>query len=125
MRLLGVGVANFTGSAQEELFFDADDPTPEVTEQAPRSAPVMRRRHGRQDAWLPGLEVEHAEYGRGWVWGAGHGVVTVRFETRQSGVGPVRSLRADDPALHPAELLPMAWQVPDEVDENELSVDEL
>ena len=125
VRLLGVGVANFTGSAQEELFFDADDPTPEVTEQVSRSAPVMRRRHGRQDAWLPGLEVEHAEYGRGWVWGAGHGVVTVRFETRQSGVGPVRSLRADDPALHPAELLPMAWQVPDEVDENELSVDEL
>ena len=48
----------------------------------------------------PGAEVEHDEHGRGWVWGSGLGVVTVRFETRRTGIGPVRSLRADDPALH-------------------------
>ncbi|TIC88566.1 DNA polymerase IV [Nocardioides sp. GY 10113] len=50
--------------------------------------------------WPPGADVEHAEHGRGWVWGAGRGVVTVRFETAETGPGPVRSLRADDPDLH-------------------------
>ena len=40
-------------------------------------------------------------YGRGWVWGAGRGIVTVRFETAETPPGPVRSLPADDPALSP------------------------
>ena len=40
-------------------------------------------------------------HGRGWVWGAGRGVVTVRFETATTGPGRVLSLRADDPALRP------------------------
>ncbi|MGE4364147.1 MAG: DNA polymerase IV, partial [Mycolicibacterium sp.] len=35
----------------------------------------------------------------GWVQGAGHGVMTVRFETRGPGPGPARTFRADDPAL--------------------------
>jgi len=37
--------------------------------------------------------------GAGWVWGAGKGVVTVRFETAGTGPGPVRSYRDDDPDL--------------------------
>jgi DNA polymerase-4 len=41
----------------------------------------------------------HAEHGRGWVWGSGVGRVTVRFETAETGPGPVRTFRADDPAL--------------------------
>lgn len=49
--------------------------------------------------WAAGLDVVHAEHGRGWVWGAGRGVVTVRFETALTPPGPVRSFRADDPAL--------------------------
>ena len=47
----------------------------------------------------PGMDVVHDEHGRGWVWGAGRGVVTVRFETAETPPGPVRSLPADDPAL--------------------------
>ncbi|MBM9460553.1 DNA polymerase IV [Nocardioides sp. zg-536] len=60
----------------------------------------------RGTQWSPGLDVVHAEHGRGWVWGAGRGVVTVRFETAQSSPGPVRSFRADDPALS-------RWRPPD------------
>ena len=41
------------------------------------------------------------DHGRGWVWGAGRGIVTVRFETAETPPGPVRSLSADDPALSP------------------------
>ncbi len=110
VRLLGVGVANFTAAAQEELFWSADEPSP-VDEQVVRAVPTMKRRFGADRTWVAGQDVEHDLHGRGWVWGAGHGVVTVRFETRLTGVGPVRSLPADDPGLRPAALLPMAWQV--------------
>ena len=51
--------------------------------------------------WSPGMDVVHDEMGRGWVWGSGRGVVTVRFETAETPAGPVRSYAADDPALHP------------------------
>lgn len=110
VRLLGVGVANFTTSAQEELFWIGDEPSP-VDEEVIRGIPAMKRRHGLAHEWVAGMEVEHDELGRGWVWGAGHQVVTVRFESRLTGVGPVRSLASDDPALRPAELLPMTWQL--------------
>ena len=49
--------------------------------------------------WLPGLDVEHDDHGRGWVWGSGLGRVTVRFETRDTPPGPVRTFAADDSAL--------------------------
>lgn len=54
----------------------------------------------RATTWLPGVDVIHDEFGQGWVWGAGLGRVTVRFETAVTGPGPVRTFRADDPALH-------------------------
>ena len=47
----------------------------------------------------------HPEHGHGWVQGAGHGRVTVRFETRSTGPGRARTLAADDPALRPADPL--------------------
>jgi DNA polymerase-4 len=47
------------------------------------------------------MDVEHDEMGRGWVWGSGRGIVTVRFETAETEPGPVRSYPADDPALRP------------------------
>ncbi len=46
-------------------------------------------------AWRVGDDVTHRELGHGWVQGAGHGVVTVRFETRSSGPGPARTFPAD------------------------------
>jgi DNA polymerase-4 len=50
---------------------------------------------------VPGMDVEHDTHGRGWVWGAGRGIVTVRFETAETPPGPVRSLPTDDPSLTP------------------------
>jgi DNA polymerase-4 len=47
--------------------------------------------------------VTHDEHGRGWVWGSGLGRVTVRFETRDTPPGPVRTFSVDDPALHPVD----------------------
>ncbi|MGN6245800.1 MAG: DNA polymerase IV [Motilibacteraceae bacterium] len=62
--------------------------------------------------WVPGQDVLHDEHGRGWVWGAGLGRVTVRFEDRTTPPGPVRTLDADDPALSPADPLPLARAEP-------------
>jgi len=98
VRLLGVGVSGLADWIQEDLFGDDgedDEPPPEV------EAPTLRR-----SSWAPGMDVEHDELGRGWVWGSGRGVVTVRFETALTAPGPVRSYPVDDPALH-------VWQPPD------------
>jgi DNA polymerase-4 len=104
VRLLGVGVSGLADWVQEDLFGETDtaEPLPEV------EVPHHSRR-----TWAPGMDVEHAEHGRGWVWGSGRGVVTVRFETAATGPGPVRSFSMDDPALS-------AWQSaaePDDPDE--------
>ena len=45
--------------------------------------------------WRIGDDVAHRDFGHGWVQGAGHGVVTVRFETRSSGPGQARTFPAD------------------------------
>ena len=42
-----------------------------------------------------GDDVAHREFGHGWVQGAGHGVVTVRFETRAFGPGSGPDVPAD------------------------------
>ncbi|NUS50991.1 MAG: DNA polymerase IV [Nocardioidaceae bacterium] len=101
VRLLGVGVSGLADWIQEDLFegyggeVDAE-PEPISDETAQALTSVMR---GRQ--WAPGSDVVHAEHGPGWVWGSGVGRVTVRFETAQTGPGPVRTFRADDPDLTP------------------------
>jgi DNA polymerase-4 len=93
VRLLGVGVSGLADWIQDDLF--GDDEPDEETPVADLPDPAQAR------SWVPGLDVVHDELGRGWVWGAGRGIVTVRFETAESAPGPVRSLRADDPALSP------------------------
>ncbi len=55
------------------------------------------------DGWRIGDDVTHRELGHGWVQGAGHGVVTVRFETRGSGPGAARTFAADSRRHHPGE----------------------
>ena len=47
------------------------------------------------------MDVEHEVHGRGWVWGSGRGVVTVRFETAETGPGRVLSFAVADPELAP------------------------
>lgn len=101
VRLIGIGVSNFTRAAQERLF-DEETEVPLVetrTEVAPDTSGVRGR------GFFPGADVVHDEHGRGWVWGAGLGRITVRFETRLTGPGPVRTFRDDDPALRPASDL--------------------
>ena len=92
VRLLGVGVSGLADWVQEDLFGDVaddDDPAAELPD-----LPTARMR-----TWPPGADVVHASLGPGWVWGSGRGVVTVRFETRESPAGPVRSFPVDDPDL--------------------------
>lgn len=108
VRLLGVGASNFSTAAQEDLFQLDDDAQLGHPLSAASEITTSRRRH--IDGWAPGLDVSHDELGRGWVWGSGAGVVTVRFETRYTGIGPVRSFASDDPALHLAPHLPMEWE---------------
>ncbi|MEI2712869.1 MAG: DNA polymerase IV [Nocardioides sp.] len=91
VRLLGVGVSGLADWIQEELFAD---------EQAPEEEPEPVELPRRLVTWAPGVDVVHDEHGRGWVWGSGRGVVTVRFETRDTPPGPVRSFPVEDPSLH-------------------------
>jgi len=120
VRLLGVGVAGLTDLLQEDLFSidaeaEVDDPSaaapvvaaaedPRTEDERPSGgvdaeAAGLHRMRRRLD-WPPGADVQHDDHGRGWVWGAGLGRVTVRFETADSPPGPVRTFVDDDPALH-------------------------
>jgi DNA polymerase-4 len=103
VRLLGVGVSGLADWVQEDLFGETAD---EEDEELLPEADVPR--HSRS-TWAPGMDVVHTEMGRGWVWGSGRGVVTVRFETAESPAGPVRSYPDDDPAL-------TAWRTPEPQD---------
>jgi len=93
VRLLGVGVSGLADWIQDDLWQDEE---PEEVREPEIALPPPRRA-----GWPPGLDVEHDLHGRGWVWGSGRGVVTVRFETAETGPGRVLSLAADDPALRP------------------------
>jgi len=99
VRLLGVGVSGLADWIQDDLFADqdTDDEVDEVDALTESALALVARRRG----WAPGMDVRHDVHGRGWVWGAGRGVVTVRFETAETPPGRVLSLAADDPALHP------------------------
>ena len=59
--------------------------------------------HTETSVWPATIDVYHPEYGHGWVQGSGHGVVSVRFETRTTGKGLVRSFPVDTPELIPAD----------------------
>ncbi|MBC3191248.1 DNA polymerase IV [Pseudonocardia sp. C8] len=61
--------------------------------------------------WRAGDDVHHPGHGHGWVQGAGHGRVTIRFETAQTGPGPSRTLDAADPDLTRADPLG-SWRAP-------------
>jgi DNA polymerase-4 len=100
VRLLGVGVSGLADWVQEDLFPDpraADAPLEDPG--APHAEQLDRLTSRR--GWWPGMDVIHEERGQGWVWGSGAGRVTVRFETAETGPGPVHTFRADDPALSP------------------------
>jgi DNA polymerase-4 len=94
VRLLGVGVSGLADWIQDDLFAAGDD---EPGQTAPIDDMPDDRVMGQ--TWSPGLDVVHATLGPGWVWGAGRGRVTVRFETKDTPDGPIRTFAADDPDL--------------------------
>lgn len=98
VRLLGVSLAGL-GDEPPPALFDTSAPAPvTVGEEAESPVDVAR-------PWRTGDDVAHVEHGHGWVQGAGHGRVTVRFETRGTGPGRARTFPADDPALARADAL--------------------
>ena len=65
----------------------------------------MNRRAGGSATTLT-----HPVHGHGWVQGAGHGVVSVRFETRATGPGLMRTFAIDSADLTPADPVDsLAW----------------
>ena len=103
-------MAGLTDVLQEDLFGDEDGESGEgesgdgglsdeggqaAAEAAPATVEPEQVR-----TWSPGHDVVHDQHGPGWVWGSGLGRVTVRFETAETGPGPVRTFAVDDPALH-------------------------
>lgn len=98
VRLVGVGFSGLTEVRQEPLFAD-----PELADAAQTSdigvPDTLTDVAATAPGWRIGDDVSHVEHGHGWVQGAGHGVLTVRFETRAHGPGVARTFRGDDPAL--------------------------
>jgi DNA polymerase-4 len=117
VRLLGVGVSGLTPWVQPDLFEGEPDgpdddpgdaePPPTATDEPPAPGGASRASERR---WRPGQDVVHATHGAGWVWGSGLGRVTVRFETRTTAPGPVRTFDAADPLLQPAPPLVTAGE---------------
>ncbi len=105
IRLLGVGFSGLSDVRQDSLFPDLelavydtesghDSPPPERDAVVPPTTDTT--------GWRIGDDVTHRELGHGWVQGAGHGVVTVRFETRATGPGTSRTFATDSEDIAPA-----------------------
>ncbi|MGB6208893.1 MAG: DNA polymerase IV [Mycobacterium sp.] len=95
IRLLGVGFSGLSDVRQESLFPDLDLSEPESQHSVETAAAAMFGPGPESSPWRVGDDVAHHDLGHGWVQGAGHGVVTVRFETRSSGPGPARTFQSD------------------------------
>ncbi|MEJ3657541.1 DNA polymerase IV [Actinomycetes bacterium KLBMP 9759] len=102
VRLIGVSLAGLGENPPPALF------EPEVEEEVRVAVDVEPAAPAPVEAdrpWQAGDDVRHPDHGHGWVQGAGHGRVTVRFETRTSGPGRARTFAADDTALTRADPL--------------------
>ncbi len=100
VRLLGAGVAGLTDVLQEGLF-DVEAPLGDAeVDESDSPEPVASAGVRQRTGWPPGADVHHDRHGLGWVWGSGLGRVTVRFESRNTPPGPVRTFTLDDPDLH-------------------------
>ncbi|GAA1001877.1 DNA polymerase IV [Nocardiopsis tropica] len=107
LRLVGVGFSGLSSIEQFTLFGDEPAAAGEADEAAAEAAEVLDGAAvpAAVVGWRTGMDVRHPEFAHGWVQGAGHGVLSVRFETRGSGPGRMRSFRADDPDLREADPL--------------------
>ena len=112
VRLIGVSLAGLIDDPPPALFeparleaVPAEAPAPEPGDpgQQPTDGSAAMGTIARP--WRPGDDVRHPKHGHGWVQGAGHGRVTVRFETCSTGPGRARTFAADDPDLVCADPL--------------------
>lgn len=94
IRLAGVAFSGLSVPHQDALFTVAAPAAPSTSTVVAAPAPVAP-----PSEWRQGDDVVHADYGTGWVQGAGHGRVTVRFESRSTGPGVARTFPQSDPAL--------------------------
>ncbi|MBV7296212.1 DNA polymerase IV [Corynebacterium sp. TAE3-ERU12] len=121
MRLVGVGLSGLDSNIQEVMFPELDrdgrarapapqldfvdagfaDPEPAavITDELTAQPVILPESKPVDSSWYTTADVHHDDYGHGWVQGAGHGVVTVRFESRSTGPGRARTFAEDDPAL--------------------------
>lgn len=108
IRLVGVGFSGLSQVQQESLFPDLDQVHDDIAEQpGTPSAPAP----SMPTPWRVGDDVAHRRYGHGWLQGAGHGVMTVRFETRASGPGVARTFADDDDEITRADPVDsLDWQ---------------
>ncbi|MGQ0572619.1 MAG: DNA polymerase IV [Pseudonocardia sp.] len=102
VRLIGVSLAGLTDAPPPALF-GSDPVAPVFVEPEHELGPADDVARPRE--WRAGDDARHAEHGHGWVQGAGHGRVTVRFETRSTGPGRAATFADDDPALTRADPL--------------------
>lgn len=102
IRLVGVGFSGLSDVLQESLFPELDQQETEAAESAP---PQSDTGQPADTGWRVGDDVGHPQFGHGWVQGAGHGVVSVRFETRASGPGVMRTFAIDTADLVAADPL--------------------
>jgi DNA polymerase-4 len=105
IRLLGVGFSGLSDVRQESLFPELEqysDQTNVDSVNDDRGLPAGLVA-GVPSRWRVGDDVSHPGYGHGWVQGAGHGVVSVRFETRSTGPGVMRTFGIDDADLTAAD----------------------
>ncbi|HYZ67967.1 MAG TPA: DNA polymerase IV, partial [Mycobacterium sp.] len=101
IRLVGVGFSGLSDVRQESLF-PALELVAEDVSNASSLPPTVTDLAATPPAWRIGDDVAHTEYGHGWIQGAGHGVMTVRFETRSTGPGPARTIPDDDAGIQRA-----------------------
>ena len=94
IRLVGVGFSGLSEVRQESLFPDLELMAEEVSSDT-RLPPTLTDAAATAPAWRIGDDVAHTEHGHGWLQGAGHGVMTIRFETRSTGPGPVYTFPDD------------------------------
>lgn len=103
VRLVGVGFSGLSDVRQESLFPELEQQEAELTDNPVAS--TLPEPVAETGGWRVGDDVRHPEHGHGWVQGAGHGVVSVRFETRSTGPGAMRTLPIDECGLTPADPL--------------------
>lgn len=140
IRLVGVSYSGLEAARQDILFPELDRevvrPAPDtdyetgVSDNLPGASGQETAAEGATGGvdsadsgprWHATQDVYHPDYGHGWIQGTGHGVVSVRFETRATGPGIARSFAADDEQLRPADPLDsLAWEeIPTEDDAGE------